>query len=88
MVKMLRYCIYSAQDARCGKHPQKVMIDLGITYKMAVPQSIADQWWFYCPNNLPDELPKYLKLGEVNPYNHVGWGLSKEDADMLSEEKE
>ena len=36
------------------------MRDLGITYEKAIPQPIADQWWFINCQNVPDALPKYL----------------------------
>jgi len=46
----------------CGinKHAQEVMRDLGISYRKAIPQSIADQWWFMGCSNIPDRLPSYL----------------------------
>ena len=31
-------------DAVFKQHPQKVLRDLGITYKKAIPQSIGNQW--------------------------------------------
>ncbi|AUR85571.1 hypothetical protein NVP1076O_66 [Vibrio phage 1.076.O._10N.286.51.B7] len=52
----LRYDMYSSPN----NHPQKVMEALGITYKYVVPQSIADQWWFYDCENVPSALPEYL----------------------------
>ena len=41
-------------------HPQEDMERLGITYQHATPQSIADQWWFWNCENLPDKLPDYI----------------------------
>jgi hypothetical protein len=64
-------------------HPQAVMKRLGITYLDATPQSIADQWWFWCCSNVPDELPEYLSELKVKPRNAVGNGLSAEDADKI-----
>lgn len=84
MISMLRFCMYSAYDAGVHSHPQTVLKNLGITYEYAVPQSIADQWWFYLPNNLPRELPEYLTVTEVDPYKHIGYGLSHEVAERLS----
>jgi hypothetical protein len=45
-------------------HPQKRMKDLGITYVAATPQSVADQWWFWGCDNLPNPLPEYLKAAD------------------------
>ena len=73
-------------------HPQKVLKDLGVTYQKAVPQSIADCWWFFGVENLPDDLPDDLKrqievkdFGDLNRL--VGFGLSQDDVDMLLKNK-
>lgn len=57
----IRFCMMTAHYD-CGEdgHPQKVMDQLGITYSRAIPQSIADQWWFYDCENVPAELPAFL----------------------------
>lgn len=52
----LRYSMWASPN----EHPQRVMRDLGITYEKAIPQPIADQWWFINCQNVPDALPKYL----------------------------
>lgn len=68
------------------KHAQVFMKELGITYKHAVPQSIADCWQFWCcevPDNV--ELPKRIKLEEVNPIKYAGFGLSDEKAIELAD---
>jgi hypothetical protein len=85
----LRYCLYKSYDAQIKEHPQKEMNRLGITYKLAVPQSIADQWWFLGCENLPEPLPPYLKriMEDVTDFKKfIGNGLSKEDAEMLNQE--
>ena len=64
-------------------HPQKVMKELGITYQHATPQSIADQWWFWNCENVPEQLPPYLKVMDLNPMEQIGWGLSKESAEKI-----
>ena len=52
-MKHLKYDLYNA----IGKdHPQEVMKELGIDYKLAVPQSMGDQWWFFCCEGYVDEL--------------------------------
>jgi hypothetical protein len=43
------------------------MKDLGITYKVATPQSMADQWWFWGCENLPYPMPDYLTPLDVDP---------------------
>ncbi len=43
------------------RHPQRAMKDLGITYAKAVPQSIAEQWWFFGCEGMPEDLPCYLR---------------------------
>ena len=68
------------------KHAQVFMKELGITYKHAVPQSIADCWQFWCCE-VPDyiELPEQLEIREVNPIDFVGYGLSDEKAMELAD---
>lgn len=66
-----------------SKHPQTVMNELGITYRYAIPQSIADQWWFFNCKNVPDPLPEHFSLIESDPLQLVGHGLSKEDAEDI-----
>lgn len=66
------------------KHPQQLMCDIGINYKLAVPQSMGDCWWFFGCENVPDALPVWLSVRDFGDLNElVGWGLSQEDADML-----
>ncbi len=89
MSKHLRLnCYYTTE------HPQKLMKDLGITYQHATPQSIADQWWFWNCENIPDELPEYLEEltsypdnKPLDPMEQIGWGLSKEDAEKIRDYK-
>lgn len=66
------------------KHAQLCMKELGITYQLAVPQSIGDCWWFFNCENVPAELPEYLReqdFGDLNTL--VGFGLSQKNADDL-----
>lgn len=72
--------IYYAKE-----HPQKILKDLGVTYKKAVPQSIADCWWFFGVENLPSELPSEIEIKDFGDLNRlIGYGLSKEDVDLLT----
>jgi hypothetical protein len=61
------------------------MKKLGITYQLAVPQSIADQWWFWNCENIPDKLPKYITELKLNPMDCIGFGLSAEDVIMIKD---
>jgi hypothetical protein len=79
----LRYDMYSAP----GEHPQAVMKRLGITYQHATPQSMGDQWWFWNCENVPDPLPEYLGVLDLNPMEQIGWGLSQEDAEHIRDYK-
>ena len=81
----------SLEDLRVSAlHPQKAMEELGITYRHATPQSIADQWWFWGCDSLPKELPPFLTELNLDPRDFVGRGLSQEDVDriLLKDEKE
>lgn len=67
-----------------NQHPQKMMSDAGISYQVAVPQSIADCWQFFNCENVPSPLPDFLKEFVIDPQKMVGFGLSQEMADQLS----
>lgn len=79
----LRYNLYAAGDVGEMRHAQIVVEELGITYRAATPQSIADEWWFWDCANVPDPLPPYLSPLSVSPHRAIGNGLSQEDADWL-----
>jgi hypothetical protein len=81
----LRFDMYAASDSKESRHPQEVMRELGITYQHATPQSIADQWWFWNCQNVPDSLPPYLSELNVTPHDAIGHGLSKEMADRIAD---
>lgn len=62
----LRYDMMTAAlDCGIPDHPQRKMIDLGYEIIHAVPQSIADQWWFTV-DKIIDPLPPYLEKMEYN----------------------
>lgn len=76
------------------EHPQETMKRLGITYQHATPQSIADQWWFWNCENVPNPLPKHFSLltsyttgKQLDPFDCIGNGLSKEDAEKIRDYK-
>lgn len=84
-MKHLRYDLVTA-DLDCGenRHAQVVMKELGIKYLHATPQSLGDQWWFWCCENIPASLPKYLTELGLNPMDCIGRGLSLEDATRIA----
>ena len=58
---------YYSEDFK-NLHPQDVMKKLGITYTVAVPQSIADMWQFWGCENVPENLPEFLCVADYgNP---------------------
>lgn len=79
----LRYDLMTAMMEGEDRHAQKVMKALGITYQHSVPQSISDSWEFWNCENVPDELPKQLKLMTHDPMKRVGWGLSQKTAEEI-----
>lgn len=83
-MKNLKLCLMDLYHAGIKDHPQDVMKQLGIEYKQAVPQSISDSWWFFCCENIPEKLPKYLSSLNLHPMQCIGFGLSEEDAVRLS----
>lgn len=62
------------------RHAIEVMQSFGITYQHFTPQSIADQFWFWNCENVPDNLQEYITELNVEPMECIGFGLSKEDA--------
>lgn len=66
------------------RHPPVVLRSLGVTYKHAVPQSIADAWQFFCCENVPATLPSYIRVMNVEPLDLIGCGLSEEIARTLT----
>ncbi len=77
----LRYDIIAAAvECKDPRHPQLVMHDLGIHWKHATPQSMSDEWWFWCCSGNTNNLPSYLSILEVDPMECVGFGLSQADA--------
>ncbi len=63
--------------------PVDIMQGLGITYQYVNLRSLADPVWFWNCENIPDKLPPYITELKISPHDAVGYGLSKEDADMI-----
>ena len=49
-----------ADDTRT---PIQVIENLGISFTRCEPQPIADQWMFYGCDNVPEDLPDFVRLG-------------------------
>ena len=80
----LRYDIMeAAMGHNENRHPLVVMKELGITYQHATPQSMGEQWWFWNCENQPKKLPSYLTPLDLNPIECIGYGLSKEEAELI-----
>ena len=68
-------------------HPQEAMRVLGITYQHATPQTAGEQWWFWNCENVPEILPPFLGVLNIDPMQAVGFGLSMEQAIMIRDWK-
>lgn len=81
MAKHLRFdCMVAIIDCEEKRHPQIVMEELGISYQHSTPQSIAEQFWFWNCENVPESLPKFISIEDWDPIEMIGFGLSKKDA--------
>jgi hypothetical protein len=81
----LRYDCYGASiKGKETRHPQVVMLELGISYAHATPQSMCDQWWFWNCIGVPVDMPVFLKPLNLNPHDQIGYGLSREEADNIA----
>jgi hypothetical protein len=69
------------------RHAQVVMHELGVTAQYATPQSVTDSWYFWNCENLPDPLPPYLTVMEVDPMRFIGLGLSEKIAKEIRDYK-
>jgi hypothetical protein len=76
-------CITAGWDHKENRHAQVVMKELGITYQHATPQSMFDCWQFWNCENIPDELPGFIKEFKRDPMDMIGHGLSQADAEKI-----
>ena len=86
MKRNIVFCELAASAVGENRHPQIVMRDLGVSWLLSTPQSISNQWWFWCCNGLPEPLPEYLRDLKIEPREAVGYGLSAADADRIERE--
>ena len=57
-----------------------------VKYGLAVPQSIADCWQFYMCEYDEKSLPDFVDvINDIDPHKSVGYGLSQEDADKITQ---
>lgn len=75
----MKHLSYSLKSSPADRHALDVMKDFGITYQIAVPQTISDCWQFWNCENVPEPLPRFLKVMDMQPEDAVGYGLSKAD---------
>lgn len=75
----MKHLSYSLKSSPANRRAFDVMKDLGITYQIAVPQTLYSCWHFWNCENVPDSLPRFLKVMDVQPEDAVGYGLSKAD---------
>lgn len=76
-------CLWAHYNGIKQGNPQQVMRELGITYQHSTPQSISNQWWFWNCENIPDDLPPFLKKMDNDPIECIGYGLSREEAEKI-----
>ena len=69
MSKHLRY-VRMALGNDDVQQAQNRMEDLGISYGRAYPVPMIDEWWFFDCENIPAELPHYLRPLDVDPNNY------------------
>lgn len=85
--RFLRYDLFAANLIGEFRHATEVMHELGITYQCATPQSMADSWWFWNCEKIPDQLPSYIEERDVDPMKRIGFGLSMEQAKSIRDYK-
>ena len=73
---------YYSEDFK-NLHPQDVMKKLGITYTVAVPQSIIDMWQFWGCENVPENLHGFLKVAHYGDPRNKYSCLSKGRVDKI-----
>lgn len=88
---MKNHLHYYMTDAVLGhsesRHAQTVMKDLGITYQHAICSSVMDCWTFWNCEDVPYELPAFIRIAEIKPKDFIGHGLSEETATLIESEE-
>ncbi len=74
MLPQKRAIYYVGPDAP-NEHPRAVVKRLSdeLSFKVvwSVPQSIADQWWFWIEFEVEPELPKFMRYADWLPVGTV-----------------
>nr|DAE54946.1 MAG TPA: hypothetical protein [Caudoviricetes sp.] len=88
-MRHLRYDCMGAAYAGVNKHPEVVMRELGITYELAIPQSMGDQWWLFNCNH--EDLPCFITEMEcdnwlANRYRLPAQYINSGKSEALSKE--
>ena len=83
----LKFDLRTAYDSGATKHPQHEISALGIIYQRSTPQSMGNCWWFWNCENVPEVLPGYLEVLDINPMDAIGFGLSQKEAEMIRDYK-
>ena len=84
MKKHLGVDLFSYNDNR---HPMDYMKDFGIKWQGQTPQSMADEFWFWNCENIPDKLPPWVFELKLDPMDSVGHGLSLEGAKAIKNQE-
>lgn len=61
-MKSLDYCLYTANEEGEYRHPADVVRELGIRYREWHSAPMADCILLYGCENVPEELPKFIKV--------------------------
>ena len=56
---------------------------LDITYTHSTHQPISDGWLFWNCSNVPEKIPEFIRVFDVDPRMLIGWGLSEKDAEEI-----
>jgi hypothetical protein len=80
-------CMTATRECEEQRHPVDVIKALGITYQHSTPQSLGDCWWFWNCENVPEKLPEYLTILNVDPMEYIGWSLTNDMAEKIRDYK-
>ena len=86
-IRHLRYDLYGANLVGEKRHAQEVMKEFGITYQYASSHSIGEQWRFWNCENIPEELPNYIEIMDLDPMGCIGIAFDLETAKEIRDYK-
>lgn len=79
----LSYDIIGAELKGEKRNPREVMQSLGITSQHFTLQSVSDKWQFWNCQNVPKELPSFIKEFKLKPKSLIGRQLSIEEIQAI-----